>query len=105
MATTFNWVIKTLERETADGFVYKAHYDIFAADEVYSAHAYGTVDFKRHEELVPYDQLTNDIVIGWVKESFGGEEKVAEIEAALQQQLDEKRQPTRAAGVPWQVQQ
>lgn len=104
MATTFNWVINTLERETADGFVYKARYDIFAADEVYSVHAYGKVDFERPEELVPYDQLTHELVTGWVKASIG-EEKIAEIEAALQQQLDEKRQPTRAAGVPWQVQQ
>jgi hypothetical protein len=41
------------------------------------------------------------MVIGWVKDQFGAE-KVAEIEAALQAQLDEQRHPTQAAGVPWQ---
>jgi len=35
-----------------------------------------------------------------VKEKFG-DEKVAEIEAALQSQLDEKHAPTKQAGVPW----
>jgi hypothetical protein len=41
------------------------------------------------------------IVIGWVQEKLGGEEKVEEIEAALQSQLDEKHAPTEAAGLPW----
>jgi hypothetical protein len=41
------------------------------------------------------------MVIGWVKDNFGAE-KVAEIEGALQHQLDEQRHPTQAAGVPWQ---
>jgi hypothetical protein len=40
-------------------------------------------------------------VIGWVKEALGGDEKVAEIEAALQLQIDEQRHPSKAAGVPW----
>jgi hypothetical protein len=39
-------------------------------------------------------------VVGWLKEKFGAE-KVSEIEAALQAQLDEQRQPTKAAGLPW----
>jgi hypothetical protein len=39
--------------------------------------------------------------VGWVKEKLT-EEKVAEIEAALQAQLDEQRAPSKAAGVPWQ---
>jgi hypothetical protein len=38
--------------------------------------------------------------VGWVKEKFG-EEKVAEIEVALQAQLDEQHNPTKASGVPW----
>jgi hypothetical protein len=40
-------------------------------------------------------------VIGWVKEALGGDEKVQEIEAALQAQIDEQRHPSKAAGVPW----
>ena len=45
-------------------------------------------------------QKDEEIVVGWVKEKFG-DEKVAEIEAALQSQLDEKHAPSRQAGVPW----
>jgi hypothetical protein len=36
-----------------------------------------------------------------IKEALGGDEKVTEIEAALQAQIDEQRAPSKAAGVPW----
>ena len=101
MSTTFTWGIQNLERETADGFVYTAHYTVSASDGVYTSGAYGSVGFERPDALIPFDSLTEDTVIGWVKEKLGGQEKVDEIEAALQNQLTEKAAPTKAAGVPW----
>lgn len=101
MATTFTWGINTLERETDDGFVFIAHYTVDANDGTYSSGAYGSVGFQRPDNLIPYNQLQKDTVIAWVKEAVGGDEKVAEIEAALQAQIDEQRNPTKAAGVPW----
>ena len=100
MATTFNWHVANLERETADGFVYTAHYTVNAEDGTYSAGAYGSLGLERPDNLIPFDDLTEEMVVGWVKDKFG-DEKVAEIEAALQAQLDEKHAPTKAAGVPW----
>ena len=78
-----------------------AHYTISAADDAYSAGAYGSIGFERPETLIPYADLTEELVIGWVKEKIGGDEKVAEIEAALQAQLDEQRAPSKASGTPW----
>ena len=100
MATTFSWRIANMERETADGFVFTVHYTVNAEDGTYSACAYGSLGLERPDNLIPFDQLTEEIVVGWVKEKFG-DEKVAEIEAALQAQLDEKHAPTKQAGVPW----
>ena len=100
MATTFTWAIANLERETADGFVFTAHYTIDAADEAYSAGAYGSIGFERPDTLIPYADLTEDDVIGWVKERLG-EEQVQQIEARLQSQIDEQRSPTKASGKPW----
>jgi len=102
MATTFTWGVANLERETADGFVFVCHYTIAANDGTYASSAYGSIGFERPENLIPYADLTEEQVVGWVKEKLGGDEKVAEIEAALQAQLDEQRNPTKAAGVPWQ---
>ena len=101
MATTFSWKIANLERETADGFVFTCHYTVNADDGTYTSGAYGSLGLERPETLIPYSQLTEEIVVGWVKDKFGAE-KVAEIEAALQAQLDEQHAPSRAAGLPWQ---
>lgn len=102
MATTFKWAIANLERETADGFVFTAHYTINADNGVYTSSAYGSLGLERPEdEMIPFSQLTEEIVVQWVKDKFG-EERVAEIEAALQAQIDEQQSPTKAAGVPWQ---
>ena len=100
MTITTTWKIANLERETEDGFVFTAHYTVNADDGTYTSGAYGSLGFERPDHLVPFSQLTETTVIGWVKEKLG-EEKVTEIEAALQSQINEQKHPTKAAGVPW----
>lgn len=97
---TVQWHIVNLERETADGFVYTAHYTVDAKDDVYSAGAYGSIGFERPETLIPFSDLTEAQVIDWVKEALGSE-KVLEIGQALLNQINEQRNPTKAAGLPW----
>ena len=99
-SAVITWSIANLERETADGFVFTAHYTVNAKDDTYSAGAYGSIGFERPKKLVAFSQLTEQVVTGWVKEALGAD-KVAEVEAALQNQLDQQRKPTKAAGVPW----
>jgi hypothetical protein len=100
--TVFTWGVAQMERILADGIVFTVHYTINANDGTYSSSAYGSVGLEAPEgNVIPYSDLTPEIVIGWVQEKLGGEEKVAEIEAALQAQIDQQRTPTTAAGVPW----
>jgi hypothetical protein len=100
MSTTFEWKIAQLERETEDGFVFTAHYTVAANDDTYASSAYGSLGFERPDSLIPFADLTEEIVVGWVKEHFGAE-KVAEIEQALENQISEQRNPTKASGLPW----
>ena len=100
MATTNTWKINQLERETADGYVFTAHYTVEASDETYKSGAYGSIGFERPETLVPYSDLTEEIVVGWVKDQLTAE-NVARVEAQLQAQLDEQKTPTKASGMPW----
>jgi hypothetical protein len=102
-STEYTWGIAQMERHTADGAVMTVHYTVDANDGTYSAGAYGSVGLEQPdpEAMIPYADLTPEIVIGWVQAKLGGEEKVAEIEAALQAQLDEQHAPSKAAGVPW----
>ena len=106
MATTFTWNISQLDRELADGYVHAAHWRCDAVSselredgEPYRAGAYGSVGLERPEsDLIPFDDLTKDQVIGWVKSKLNE----AEIEAAIEGQLAEQITPTRGQGVPWQ---
>ena len=99
--TNFEWAVAQLERHTADGIVFTVHYTVAANDGTYASSAYGSIGLEQPEgDVIPFADLTQEIVIGWVKDKFG-EEKVAEIEAALQAQLDEQHAPSKAAGLPW----
>ena len=99
MTTTTTWSIAQLERHAADGIVYTAHYTVDANDGTYSAGAYGSCGLEQPDpdNVIPYADLTPEIVIGWVQDKLN----VEEIEAALQTQLDEKNAPTTSTGLPW----
>ena len=99
---TISWKIAQLERKTTDGYVFTAHYTVDANDGTYSAGAYGSIGLERPDsELIPFADLTEAVVVGWVTDKLGAE-KVAEIQAALQLQLDEQHAPSKAQGLPWQ---
>ena len=103
ITTEFAWGIAQLERHTADGIVFTVHYTVTANDGTYSSSAYGSIGLEQPEgSVIPYSDLTPELVIGWVQEKLGGAEKVAEIQAALQAQIDQQRTPTTATGLPWQ---
>ena len=108
MATTFAWKINTLERELSDGYVFTAHYSVVAISDTldpsgnpYNSGAYGSIGLQRPDKLIPYADLTEQQVIGWVQEALGGDEKVAEIEAQLEARLAELISPSKINGVPW----
>jgi len=102
MATTYEWKIAQLERQLSDGVVFILHYTIEAFDGTYRASAYGSLGLEAPEEdeAIPFADLTEEIVVGWLLDKFG-EEKVAEIGAALQAQIDEQATPTKGTGLPW----
>ena len=103
MATTTTWNIASLDRETADGYVFTAHYTVNATNETYKAGAYGSIGFEKPDTLVPFADLTEETVVGWVKAKLNeeNEDTVSNVEAVLQAQLDEQAAPTKASGLPW----
>jgi hypothetical protein len=101
-ATTFEWGVAQMDRHTADGIVFTVHYTVAANDGTYASSAYGSIGLEQPEgDVIPFAELTPEVVIGWVQDKLGGEEKVAEIQAALQAQIDEQRAPSKAQGLPW----
>jgi len=108
MTTTYTWAIANLERESADGYVFTAHYvvaaisnELDAEGNPYRASAYGSIGLERpSKKLIPFDTLTAEIVTGWVKDKLGAD-KVAAVEAALTAQIEERINPTKLTGLPW----
>tara|TARA_R100001163_G_scaffold65813_1_gene65185 strand:- start:5033 stop:5356 length:324 start_codon:yes stop_codon:yes gene_type:complete len=102
--TTFTWTVNTLERTVADGIVSVVYYSVNANDGTYSAGAYGSVNLDAPAEgstIIPYADLTEATCVEWAKDKLGGAEQVAEIEAALQGQIDQQRTPVTGTGTPW----
>lgn len=93
------WKVVSLDRNTADGFVTTAHWRCEAVDGEFSGSVYGSVGFSG-DLSIPYADLTEAVVVGWVKEALG-EETVAAHEAAVAAQIEAAKAPKTAAGVPW----
>ena len=100
MTTTFK--ISNLDRDTADNFVSCVHWTASKVDGDFSASIYNTQGFTKQDgvNLIPYADLTEQVVIGWVQEALG-EEAVAAIDAALTAQIAEQQAPSKAVGTPW----
>ena len=102
--TTFTWTVNTLERTVADGIVSVVHYSVNASDGTYSSGAYGSIGLDapaEGDDTIAYADLTESTCVGWAQDKLGGAEKVSEIEAALQAQIDQQRTPVTATGKPF----
>ena len=98
---SITWSIPTLESRTADGFVLTVHYDATATNEQFSENIYGSVSLPPDSELtIPYDEITEEIAVGWAK-SHLGEEEVEKIETELGVRLAEQVAPPIVSGTPW----
>tara|TARA_Y100001973_G_scaffold47134_1_gene70263 strand:- start:47 stop:355 length:309 start_codon:yes stop_codon:yes gene_type:complete len=100
---TKTWQVNTLQRELADGYVKKVIYRINGADGTYAFRATGEVDLPRPDTLIPYADLTEAMVLAWVKAKLDADKEgtVASIEAAVENGVNEQKTPTVATGTPW----
>jgi myo-inositol-hexaphosphate 3-phosphohydrolase len=98
METTYNWNIQQMDRLTSDGFVVTVHYTVNAVDGDYTASTYGTVGYTQGEgSYVPYADLTEAEVVGWVQESLGKDT----VEEGLAAQITAQKNPVQQSGLPW----
>lgn len=88
------WTISTLEHNTADGGVIVAHWRVndseTVGDDTYSATAYGTCSFTpdaSSPDYVPYADLTEEMVLGWVWETVDQEATEAALAAKIEAEI------------------
>jgi hypothetical protein len=105
MATEITWLVGQLDcvPQTAEGadFVVTVHWSCNGVDGDYSGSVYSTCSFAvvQGEAFTPYDQLTQDQVLGWVWAN--GVDKAA-TEAAVEQQIaNQINPPIVSPQLPW----
>ena len=94
---TTTWTISTLERETSNGFVITAHWQATATDGDYTASTYSTCSWAEGTPTVPYADLTQETVLGWVWETVSKQAT----EDALAANIALQKNPVTAQGTPW----
>ena len=109
MAITYNWTISALDCiPQVDGktdYVVTAHWSCNGDDEeghtgsVYSTQSF-TVDPNK-PDYVPFDQLTEELVVGWVQDAMG-EDGVVATEASVATQIENQiNPPIVTPPLPW----
>jgi hypothetical protein len=106
MTTVYNWNCKTVDVHPTEGsetdVVYNVHWIVTGiSDELdpegnaYQSTSIGTqiVPLDPESEFIPFEDLTNEIVVGWTKDVMGAEQ-VTSIEAGIQQAIDLEINPT-----------
>ncbi len=103
MTITKTWQVNTMQRQTADGYVDKVIYRVKGTDGTYETRATGDVNLPKPDTLVPYKDLNEATVLGWVKAKLDADNAgtVAAIEAAIDKNINEQKAPTTAVGKPW----
>jgi hypothetical protein len=101
-----SWKIINMEHNTSDGFVI----EVTSAYEKQDGAGYASDVFLNNFEdivgpdFIPYEDLTEDLVIGWVKDALGAE-VVAKIELDVDTLAAAKKEeienPQVEGGLPW----
>jgi hypothetical protein len=98
MTTSYNWTITQTDYETANGFIFTAHWTATAVDGNYTASIWSTCSWQAGTPTIPYANVTMDEVLDWCYAA--GVDKDA-TEAALAQQIALQKNPVTAIGTPW----
>jgi hypothetical protein len=99
MAVTYDWNCKTVDvhpqEEGQTDVVYNVHWIVTGVEGEYSVTNIGTqiVPLSEGSTFIPFEDLTNEIVVGWTKEAMG-EETVASIETSIANQIQDLINPT-----------
>ena len=99
MEVTYDWNCKTVDvhpqEEGQTDVVYNVHWNVTGVEGEYSVTNIGTqiVPLSEGSTFIPFEDLTNEIVVGWTKEAMG-EETVASIETSIANQIQDLINPT-----------
>jgi hypothetical protein len=93
----YTWKIKNLWTKTIDGqqdYVVIAAYDVTGVDGEFTSSLSNTAQFSTSSvtSFVPYADLTEEIVLGWIQSELG-ENGIISITACIEGQIESQKNP------------
>jgi hypothetical protein len=92
-----NLIINQIDRNTDTDIVTIVHWRAIKQDGEFTASSYGTVGLEQGDTVIPFANLTEEVVKAWLAEKLDLEA----MEASLDAQLAELKAPKVASGLPW----
>ncbi len=107
MAVTNTWSVVQMdaypEEDGETDVVFNVHWTLTGTDGTYSGSVYGSqgVSIDPDVPFTPYEDLTEEQVIGWVQAAMGAEQ-VAALEANVAKQIEDQiNPPVVTPPLPW----
>lgn len=107
MTITNTWAVAQMdaypERNGDTNVVFNVHWTLTATDGTYTGSAYGAqgVTLDPDAPFTPYANLTQEQVIGWVKDALGDEYTAAYEANVTKQVADQINPPVVTPALPW----
>ena len=103
---TTSWRIAGMKRVEATGLVVDVTYIFNAQEGNVIDRKVGSLTFSgstNEPGFIPYEDLTQEIVLGWIFDSLGSEKTTIETEVTerVQTSYDEQQNNPYSQGVPW----
>jgi hypothetical protein len=89
--------IVNLDRSTDGDVVTTVHYTVSKTDGEAVGSSYGSVGVEVGDTVIPFAELTEAVVIDWVKEKLD----LVSLESSLDAQITDLKAPKVATGLPW----
>lgn len=99
------WTIAQLKRQPDNGLVFEATYIINFEYQGQTSRHVGSVELTgdaNDPNFVPFEQLTQEVVLGWVQNAVTDFEEVSQRhQNYLQEKVDALNNPPHLEGLPW----
>ena len=98
------WKIKNMKRTIEDGLVIKVVFEVMTKDGALMATKQNSVSLvgdPSSPDFIPFEQLTEEIVVNWVKNEVDVNEIESEVQAILDRKIVKRNSVTTKSGLPW----
>jgi hypothetical protein len=94
-----NLIINNLDRNTDGDVITVIHWTATKEDGDFVASVYNTQSVEVGDTVIPFAEVTEEVVKTWLTEKLDMES----LEAALDAQIEAQKNPVTASGLPWAV--